>query len=88
MTTQVSHDPDNIREAQQTVEKLREEISSYQEIILIKDNVVMEISNQLADMTERQHNKEVAGATVAASTSTNSTITATANNSTTNTNTR
>ena len=55
MTTSLaSHDPDDIREAQQVIKRLQEEIVSYQEIITIKDNVVVGISNQLADLTEQQ----------------------------------
>ena len=42
------------REAQKTIEKLQEEITSYQEIITIKDDVVMGLTNKLADLTENQ----------------------------------
>ena len=59
MTTSLaSHDPDDIREAQQIIKRLQEEIISYQEIITIKDNVVMGISNQLTDLTEQQQQQQ------------------------------
>ena len=45
------------------ITRLQEEIMSYQEIITIKDNVVMGISNQLADLTEQQQQIVTTGST-------------------------
>lgn len=49
---------DELRTSKETIKKLQEEIVSYQEIITIKDDVVMGISNQLAELTQQQPNTD------------------------------
>ena len=57
-TPKASHDCHDIRTSKETIKKLQEEIVSYQEIITIKDDVVMGISNQLAELTQQQPNTD------------------------------